>query len=191
MEKLLILVHPDILLEKWGFDLQKSKEYCDRVRDAIPEYKHVYTILFFSPKYVEIALENDSISQEVAEVWQKLKSELNSPNDGRYSTYSAKYKFGQDIFSNKIGMYLIDNPDLDVYFGGGYENLCVKDTQEAFCNILYSIYNKPLKKDSRLIIKTRHGLDENCSQKNNKITYNKLKQIIKEELQKVLKQNTK
>ena len=119
-KKLLLLVHPDIVFEPGNIDF--IEEYIDRLRDEMPKFDYVITHKFFSDAAPELI---DNIGKNL-DLWNELMDVLEAESDW----IKRDYKFSAS-FSDALPDYLIDNEGTQIWLGGGYEKLCVADTQKA------------------------------------------------------------
>lgn len=119
-KKLLLLVHPDIVFETGKIDF--IEEYIQKLRDEMPKFDYVITHKFFSDYAPELI---DNIGKNL-DLWNKLMDVLEAESDW----IKRDYKFSAS-FSDALPYYLIENEGTQIWLGGGYEKLCVADTQKA------------------------------------------------------------
>lgn len=147
--KILILVHPDAIFEKYrisnfSFDkeshIQKMNNiysYMSKLQDAITIFNKIFTLFMMSDSYDPFYLFRDPPEEikrpleEQIEAYKKFRNFLNSNTTAVHDNMSM----GANAFNNLIGPYLIDNPS-EVYMSGGYEGLCLKDAEDNFCRLL-------------------------------------------------------
>lgn len=119
-KKLLLLVHPDAVFEI--SDDQFIANYIDRLVKHVNQFDHVITHRMFS----DVAPESVASIYNRIDLWHKMMRVLNENSDwiGLDRKFSASFK-------EALPDYLIDNEGTEIWFGGGYKDLCVRDTQAA------------------------------------------------------------
>lgn len=123
-KKILILVHPDIIFETTYEFIQT---YYKAIEWEINNFDYVVTHLFFSeeaPKHLNWDLVK---THRFINFRKMLKQNSN---------FIKKDKDFSVSFESALPDFLIDNPNSEIYFGGGYKNLCVKATYEK---LLYKL----------------------------------------------------
>lgn len=119
-KKLLLLVHPDAVFEI--SDNQFIIDYIDRLAKHLDHFDYIITHRMFS----DAAPKTLASIQDRIELWNRMMHLLNQKSNwiGLDRKFSASFK-------EALPDYLIDNEGTEIWFGGGYKDLCVKDTQMA------------------------------------------------------------
>lgn len=124
-KRLLILVHPDCVFEIT--ETHFIEDYLNRLSSSLDDFDYVITHLMFSkaaPEFIH------GIKDRL-ELWNEFTSLLRAKSDwiGLDKKFSAS-------FNDALPDYLIDNPGTEIWFAGGYQDLCIQDTKNA---LLYSL----------------------------------------------------
>ena len=149
-KRLLVLVHPDCVFEMT--ETHFIEAYLDRLSSSLDDFDYVITHLMFS----KVAPEVVSGIKTRLDLWNDFMAVLNSKSDwiGLDKKFSAS-------FNDALPDFLIDNPGTEIYFAGGYQNLCIPDTKKALLSQLKDILrdtDASIKKEDflPLVIKDKH-----------------------------------
>lgn len=149
-KRLLVLVHPDCVFEIT--ETPFIEEYLSRLSSSLDNFDHVITHLMFS----KVAPEVVSGIKTRLDLYNDFISLLQSKSDwiGLDKKFSAS-------FNDALPDFLIDNPGTEIYFAGGYQNLCIQDTKKALLSNLKDILldtNAHIQGDFLpLVVKDRHS----------------------------------
>ena len=127
-KRLLVLVHPDCVFEITNTPF--IEEYLNRLSSSLDTFDYVITHLMFS--------------KVAPEVVQGIKSRLDLYNDFMALLQSKSNWIGLDkkfsaSFNDALPDFLIDHPNTEIWFAGGYQNLCIQDTKKALLSNLKDI----------------------------------------------------
>lgn len=135
--RILVLVHPDAIFETVHWERltryreQPDKRYLALLEEHLKNFDHVFAIFMYSPSY---------LFTESTDSFVKFRNWI--AEHAQMLPWASNNTYGNVLFANAIGELLIDYPDAEVYFGGGYTNLCVAHSMEQFRRILYGVYDK-------------------------------------------------
>jgi hypothetical protein len=133
MKKILILIHPDAVIDR-GEDI--AKEYLSLLEEHIPKFDAVFVNQFYSDNYHTFGYMKDEIKDVYFEIINYLK---NSPN---LNNYERDYgDGGKAIFEGVVLDYIADNSDnrLEIYMSGGNQDLCLLTAHKTFCKTLFGL----------------------------------------------------
>lgn len=153
---LLLLIHPDCIGEQ---DVKYSEEYLKRLNQHTNLFNKVISILFYSADYRQ-AFPTAEREESRANAVKNIRDYLDNNSTTAYDT-----KGGRIVYNTVVGDYLINNENLTIYLGGGYQDLCLADHYLRFSEILGEIIednNHKIKFYKPLIFnrKFQWGVDE-------------------------------
>lgn len=124
---ILILIHPDCAVELSRND---AENYLHKIKMITPSmFDKIFVNYFFSydftkPGWLYSDHPNYDILLQIREHLNNISSHVHDRNMGKVS------------FSGPIADYLIENEEVLIHIGGGYQDLCLKQSVGNFCSIL-------------------------------------------------------
>jgi len=133
MKTLLILVHPDAVIDR-GVDL--SIEYYDALKNHLNNFDYLVVNAFFSEGYKDMGYMSDEKKDIYLKITDLLKGQSNLIN---YETDLMDK--GSKVFESIVFDLIADNESegLEIYMSGGNQDLCLQERHNSFCRILGDI----------------------------------------------------
>lgn len=114
--KILILVHPDCAGE---LGVESGRRYVDLIRQHASRFDFVITHSFTSSlEWIDRSTYDEPHKQVYRDLYETAKSVSNHFLYNPRDLHSPSY-------DKELPEYLINNPESDIYMGGGYESNCV------------------------------------------------------------------
>jgi hypothetical protein len=133
MKTLLILIHPDAVIDR-GVDL--SKEYFEALKANVNKFDHLIVNAFYSDGYEDRGYMSDDKKDIYLKIVNLLKNQSNLVN---YETDLMDK--GAKVFESIVFNLIADNESegLKIYMSGGNQDLCLQERHNSFCRILGDI----------------------------------------------------
>lgn len=157
MKSLLILVHPDAVVER---GTSTAIKYLELLKTELPKFDIVITHLFLSERY--------DGPEELAVIFREIREFLETK-----STKCIKDStMGRNSFENVIFDIMAEHESdgLNIFMSGGNQDLCLQDSHDNFCEILGQLVSSNNKMRYRIytpLIYRREYQDKWNSEKNN------------------------
>ena len=119
ISNVLILIHPDALMEK---GLAPFEEYIEKIRSHQNYFDKVYIYLLFDRNgvYVNRIFENNKDLKKIYEDLLKLESNKVSIKKG------DNQSFALSLNSDEMYSFFMDNENMDIFISGGYQDMCLR-----------------------------------------------------------------
>ena len=119
------MVHPDIIFEAANNDIGIMQRYYKLLENHLMEFGAVFVHLFYgdgvkNSEYAKKYLGWDMMTSEIYKNTLKLLK-----HNSRFMKIDKNFSIS---FRDELPLYLIDYHGSTLYFGGGYRDLCVKET---------------------------------------------------------------
>jgi hypothetical protein len=125
--KILILVHPDAAIE---LPRPQAEEYYSKIRSIYPgKYDKIFTNFMFSTAFK--TADWGWHDHPNWDIFMGIREHLEIISD-----HAHDVKMGKERFEGAIGNYLLDHSGVTIHFGGGYQDLCLRQSYDNFCSIL-------------------------------------------------------
>ncbi len=124
---ILVLIHPDCAAE---LPRPQAQQYLSKIKQITPGlYKKIFVNFFFSYGYT--AVDWSWRNMPNYDILVEIRNHLTQISDHVHDT-----SMGKKSFSGPIGDYLMENDKVVVFMGGGYQDLCLKQSYDNFCSVL-------------------------------------------------------
>jgi hypothetical protein len=131
--KILILIHPDAAIE---LPRPQAEEYYSKIRSIYPgKYDKIFTNFMFSTAFK--TADWGWHDHPNWDIFMGIREHLEIISD-----HAHDVKMGKERFEGKIGDYLLDNSDVVIHLGGGYQDLCLRHSYDNFCSVLSWLVNE-------------------------------------------------
>lgn len=133
MKTLLILIHPDAVIDR-GVDL--SRKYLKALEANLNNFDYLIVNAFYSEGYKDMGYMSDEKKDIYLKITNLLKGQ---PNLINYETDLMDK--GARVFESIVFDLIADNESegLEIYMSGGNQDLCLQERHNSFCRILGDI----------------------------------------------------